>query len=255
MTVFNAYAHYYDLLYQDKDYGSESQHVHETLQKHAPGTTSILELGCGTCGHAVHLANKGYTLRGIDSSAEMLERAKARVKALPPELSSRISLSQEDIRRFRCESRFGAVIALFHVMSYLQTNEDLEATVNTAKSHLDAGGLFLFDCWYGPAVLTDPPAVRVKRMEDDRTSVLRTVEPQMLANDNLVKVHYEVFVRDKATSQVEVCEETHVMRYLFTPEVEGLLTRAGFQWVTSFEWMTGRQPGVDTWSVCFVAHR
>jgi SAM-dependent methyltransferase len=253
MTVFNAYARYYDLLYRDKDYASESQHVHETLQKHAWGIDSILELGCGTCGHAVHLAGKGYTLRGIDSSPAMLERAKARLKSLPPELSSRISLSQEDIRYFRCEGRFDAVVALFHVMSYLQTNKDLESVVNMAKSHLNPGGLFLFDCWYGPAVLTDLPAVRVKRMEDDKTSVLRTVEPEMFANDNLVKVHYQVLVREKATSQVEVFEETHVMRYLFTPEVEGLLTRAGFQWVTSFEWMTGRQPGFDTWSVCFVA--
>jgi SAM-dependent methyltransferase len=252
MTVFDAYARYYDLLYRDKDYSSESQHVHENLQKHASGITSLLELGCGTCGHAAHLADKGYTLQGIDSSEQMLDRAKARLKKLPQTVSSRISLSQGDIRTFRCENRFGAVISLFHVMSYLPTNRDIEAALNTAKFHLGPGGLFLFDCWYGPAVLCDPPVVRVKRMEDERTSILRTVEPELVAGDNLVNVHYQVLVTEKATSRVEAFEETHVMRFLFTPEVEWLMTHAGFQMVTSFEWMTGRAPGLDTWNVCFV---
>jgi len=42
------------------------------------------------------------------------------------------------------------------------------------------------------------------------------------------------------------------MRYLFKPEVELLFANEGFETVEWFEWMTGREPGLDTWSVCFV---
>ncbi len=253
MSVFNAYARYYDLLYRDKDYSSEAQHVHETLQKHAPGATSILEFGCGTCGHAVHLAEKGYSLLGIDSSRDMLEQAQERLASLSPLTSSRISLSQSDLRHYRSDQRFDAVIALFHVISYLPTNADLQAALNTAKTQLKPGGLFLSDCWYGPAVLTDPPAVRIKRMEDESTQITRIAEPKLIPEANLVEVSYQVFVLDKRTTKVDVIRESHTMRYWFQPEIELCMKQTGFQLIDSFEWMTGRRSGTDTWSVCFLS--
>jgi len=137
-------------------------------------------------------------------------------------------------------------------MSYQTANDDLRAAFATARQHLNPGGLFLFDCWYGPAVLTDRPAVRVKRVEDDEIAVTRLVEPAMFANDNLVETHYQVLVRDKATGAVEELYETHRMRYLFRPELEFLLGEAGMKIEAAAEWMTGRQPGFDTWGVCFV---
>jgi SAM-dependent methyltransferase len=252
MSIFDCYARYYDLLYKDKDYAGEAQHVHEIIQRNSPGTKSILELGCGTCGHAVHLASKGYTIHGVDRSREMLDRADNRLKQMPHTIASDVTLSQGDIRAVRLDRRFDAVIALFHVVSYLPANDDIKATFDTAKAHLKNRGIFAFDCWYGPAVLTDRPSARVKRMEDERLSVVRVAEPVIHANRNLVEVSYQVFVKDKASGKTDILQETHVMRYLFKPEVELLLGNAGFQTVECFEWMTGREPGFDTWSVCFV---
>jgi methylase of polypeptide subunit release factors len=66
MSVFGAYARYYDLLYRDKDYAAEAQYVHRLIQSHALGARSILELGCGTGAHAVLLAGEGYRIHGVD---------------------------------------------------------------------------------------------------------------------------------------------------------------------------------------------
>jgi SAM-dependent methyltransferase len=252
MTVFNAYARYYDLLYRDKDYESEARHVHEVIQKHCPGTSTLMEMGCGTGGHAVHLAKLGYHVHGIDQSRSMLDQAAQRSYSLPATAASRLQFSQGDIRRIRIIKRFDAVIALFHVISYLPTTADLEAAFTTARHHLRVGGILFFDCWYGPAVLTDRPVVRVKRMADERTEVVRIAEPELHANDNLVDVNYEVLVRDRKTGHVEVLRETHRMRYLFKPEVERLLNASGLQLIDFFEWITGRPPGCNTWGVCFV---
>ena len=46
--VFDTYAHYYDLLYQDKDYVAEAEYVAAYIQSHSPQAERILELGCGT---------------------------------------------------------------------------------------------------------------------------------------------------------------------------------------------------------------
>ena len=50
---------------------------------------------------------------------------------------------------------------------------------STAAKHLKPNGVFIFDFWYGPGVLTDPPVVRLKRLENEEIEVLRIAEPVM----------------------------------------------------------------------------
>ena len=57
------------------------------------------------------------------------------------------------------------------------TNADLLAAFATAREHLNPGGVFIFDCWYGPAVLAERPSVRIKRMEDGATSITENTIP------------------------------------------------------------------------------
>ena len=253
MDVFGNYAHYYDLIYRDKDYEKEANFVHGLIQKYSPNARTILELGCGTGRHAELLASKGYKVLGIDMSREMLESANRRLNNLEKkEQRSKLSFDQGDIRTYRIDHRFDVVISLFHVMSYQTTNKDLQDVLKTAKVHLKSGGIFIFDCWYGPAVLTDRPVVRVKRLEDDAMQVTRIAEPETHPNENGVDVHYQIFIKNKETGAIEEFKETHRMRYLFKPEIDLLFEQAGFEFVDSFEWMTGRKPGFNTWSVCFV---
>ena len=255
MNVFGKYAHYYDLLYRDKDYAGETNFIHELIQKHAPNAKAILELGCGTGKHADLLSKMGYEVLGIDISREMLEAANRRLSDLKEKRAIKLSFDRGDIRIYRTERRFDAVISLFHVMSYQTTNKDLQGVFETAKVHLKQGGVFIFDCWYGPAVLTDRPAVRIKRFEDDAIQVTRIAEPEIHANENIVDVNYHVFIKNKATGIVEELKETHCMRYLFKPEIDFLFEQAGFKFVDIVEWMTDRAPGFDTWGVCCVGKR
>lgn len=244
--VFNAYASYYDLLYRDKDYFAEAKYVAAHIRKQTPKAKRILELGCGTGAHAEHLAHMGYTVHGVDMSQAMLARAEARKAALPPDVAARLSFGFGDVRTVRTGETYDAAISLFHVMSYQTTNDDLKATFATAAVHLQVGGLFLFDFWYGPAVLTQKPEVRVKRLENDEIKVIRIAEPVMHVNDNVVDVNYTVFIEVKVTGQVEQINETHQMRYLFLPEMQcywaGKFKEAG-----SHAWMTDEPLNVDAW--------
>lgn len=252
MQVFANYARYYDLLYCDKDYAAEAQYVHELLQNHAPGTSSILELGCGSGIHATLLAQQGYQVYGVDLSADMLGQAYSRLSSLPTEVASRLDFSQGDIRTIRLDKQFDAVISLFHVMSYQTRNEDLQSVFATVKSHLKPGGTLIFDCWYGPAVLSDRPQVRVKRLEDEEISVTRIAEPVMHPNDNLVNVNYQVFIINRASGVVEELQETHKMRYLFKPEVDGFFLGNEIELTAFGKWMSDSEPGFNSWNVYFV---
>lgn len=246
--VFGTYGRYYNLLYRDKDYAAEARFVRELLEKHASGAQSILELGCGTGAHALQLADLGYEVHGVDQSGTMLEMAQQGLAAAAG-AAVRLDFTQGDIRTFRLGRAFDAVIALFHVMSYQVSTADLRATCATARAHLKPGGVFLFDYWYGPAVLTERPTVRVKRMEDEGVGVIRIAEPLIHPNDNVVDVNYQIMVEDKASGRVEEFQETHRMRYLFRPEIEMLLAEAGLTQVEFGQWLTGNEPGFDTWNV------
>jgi len=249
MRAFKDYARYYDLLYRDKDYASEAEFVHQLIQKHAPGARSILELGCGSGVHAQYLAKLGYRIHGVDMSTEMLEYAEERRIGMDRDQSERISFVQGNIHNINLGRNFDAVIALFHVMSYQPSNSDLKDSFATAKNHLIKDGVFIFDYWYGPAVLTNLPHIRVKRVEDNYIDITRIAEPFMHPNENLVEVNYQIFVKDKTKETVQVFRETHRLRYLFKPELELFFAEAGLKHLECCEWNTGRVPGFDSWNV------
>jgi SAM-dependent methyltransferase len=177
MSVFDAYARYYDLLYRDKDYAQEADFIQRLLQTHAPTAQRLLELGSGTGRHAEHLAEQGYHITGVERSAEMLARCSQRQAHQPSAIAQRLSFLQGDLREVRLDQTFDAVLSLFHVISYQTSNADLAAAFKTVALHLKPGGVFIFDVWYGPAVLHDLPQVRVKRLHDDDLAITRIAEP------------------------------------------------------------------------------
>jgi SAM-dependent methyltransferase len=247
MSVFNEYARYYDLLYRDKDYRGEADYVQGLIRKHRPGARTILNLGCGSGRHDRCLADLGYTVTGVDVSEEMLAVARKTTKE-----NDTVEYLLGDIRSLRLQREFDIVISLFHVMSYQITNRDLVDAFHTARLHLKPEGAFLFDCWYGPGVLTDRPAVRVKTLEDERIKVTRIAEPAMNANLNVVDVNYRIFIKDKGNHTTEEIVETHRMRYLFEPEVRELLSQAGFTILSSEEWLSAASLGFSSWNAVFV---
>jgi SAM-dependent methyltransferase len=259
IALFSEYARYYDLLYKDKDYAAETEYIDGLIHRSCPDAKTILELGSGTGKHAFLLAQKGYRLQGVERSAEMLTQARALAQAH----NSHLAAAQQtppvfvegDIRTVRVAQNFDVTLSLFHVISYQTTNADLQQAFETARHHVKPGGLFIFDVWYGPAVLTQRPSVRVKRMTDDQIEVTRIAEPVLHPNENVVDVNYHVFIRNKATGTVNETHEKHEMRYLFTPEINLLLDQSGFSLLHQEEWLTSRPPGCDTWGVCFVARR
>ena len=255
MSIFDAYAHYYDLLYRDKDYATEAEYVSNHICKQGPGAKRILELGCGTGAHAAHMASMGFTVHGVDLSDGMISSAEARKATAPDSVAEHLTFSIGDLRTIRTGSTYDAVISLFHVMCYQITYADLEAAFKTAARHLSPGGVFLFDFWYGPSVLTQKPEVCVKRLEDDFNKVIRIAEPVMHMNENVVDVNYTVFVEEKETGKIEYFSEKHRVRYLFLPEVEKILRVCGFQLVESCAWMTDCMLSNEHWAGFVVAVR
>jgi SAM-dependent methyltransferase len=253
LSVFGTYAQYYDLLYAGKDYAKEVDYVRAFIRRYAPGASSVLELGCGTGVHASLFAEHGYAVTGIDLSGEMLARARERHPTLIA--GGVLSFQQGDIRDFDLGEQFDVVIALFHVISYLPNDHDLGLTFASISKHLKPAGLFLFDYWYGPAVLADPPTHRIKTLENDEIEVTRVATPTLHPADHLVDVNYDMTIVEKSSGRLAEFSETHRMHYLFRPEIESLLVRQGLRPLEFREWLSEKEPDEKSWNGFVVAKK
>ena len=245
MNNFNLYSKYYDLLYNDKDYKSESEYVYNCLKKNTIKLNSLLELGCGSGGHAKYLIKKINNITGIDRSSEMvLEANKKNIKNFTAKVY--------DITNFSFNKKFDSIIALFHVISYLDNNIDLINCFNCVHKHLHKGGLFMFDFWYTPCVLNLKPEIRIKRIENDEISVVRIAEPMVESINNVVCVNFDVMVIIKLNNQIQKISEVHRMRHFTIPEIELLAFNCGFKLINKEEFITKKTPDDTTWGVSVI---
>ena len=248
MNIFGDYARYYDLLYSNKNYAGETDYIHGLIQSHHRSAKKILNLGCGSGSHDRHFVAKGYSVTGVDLSEEMLAVARKAAADI-----SALEYVNGDIRSIRLDNSYDVVTSLFHVMSYQVTTNDLMASFVTARDHLNSGGIFIFDCWYGPGVLTDRPTIRIRDLEDETIRVTRIAQPVLCANENVVDVNYRVFIRNIHSENVKEICETHRMRYLFLPELNYILELAGFDLLVAYSAFSLKQLSENDWNAVLVA--
>ena len=220
--VFESYANYYDLFYNEKDYQAEIEFILQMGGFRPP--MSILDLGCGTGGHVLPLATRGFAMTGVDMSEKMVRRAKEKAK----EAKVEADFSLGDIRKLDLGKTFDAVISMFAVMGYQTGNQDFLLALQAARSHLESGGLFIFDAWFGPAVLRERPETRIREIQDGEQRVIRIASPELDSLQNTVTVHYTVFRLDM-DRVLDESRESHQMRFFFAPEVALFAQQAGFE--------------------------
>ncbi len=170
-------------------------------------------------------------------------------------ISNLVNFNIGDIRTYSINKSFDVALSLFHVISYQVTNRDLNQSFNTVSKHLKPGGIFVFDCWYGPAVISNKPYKRNKKFENDKLIINRQAIPNIHPLKNRVDVHFDIKITNKKTGKSENIKEIHKMRYLFNPEIEILLKINNLKLLHSEKWLTGDEPGFDSWYVTFICVR
>ncbi len=133
--LYGELADWFHLLTAPADYAQEAGLYGRLLTDAAdePPRT-VLELGSGGGNNASHLKAR-FELTLVDRSPEMLELS----RSLNPECRH----VQGDMRDVRLGERFDAVF-VHDAIAYVTTEDDLAATVATARAHLGHGGVALF---------------------------------------------------------------------------------------------------------------
>ena len=241
--VFSNYARYYDALYHDKDYAAEAEYFSTLIRRFetAP-TTTLLEFGAGSGAHQEAFRQRGYTIHGVELSADMCQLARER--------GADVRLG--DFRDYEHPEKVDAVLALFHVVNYLTSDDDFLAGFANARKHLDTGGLFVFDIWFEDAVVSEQPETRVKRVSANGLDIVRIAEPVWKPSEKTVEVNYTIFAKEHGETRWEMTSESHLMRYLSLEDVRRLASESGFDLLHAEATITGQTPSSSTWGVSIV---
>ncbi len=110
----------------------------------------VLELGCGTGRVSLPLARAGVSLVGVDRSAPMIDRLRARLRSAANKRSfgaaARLDLLRADIRALPFASRtFAMALAPYGILQSLLDDADLRATLDSVARVLGPGGTFGID--------------------------------------------------------------------------------------------------------------
>ncbi|MBI5481610.1 MAG: class I SAM-dependent methyltransferase [Deltaproteobacteria bacterium] len=251
MTLFaEPYARVYDCFQARKDYAREADLIEGVFRRCGGGSIErVLDVGCGTGGHALILARRGYRVTGLDQSVDMLRRAEA--KAAAAGLAA--TWVNGDLRSFAVDGGFDAALVMYSTLGYMLENDDVLSALRNVRRHLRAGGLLLFDVWYGPAVLTIKPSDRTTVVEVSDGTVTRTVKVELDARHHRCAVQYH-FRHQSGSLAAQESEELHLVRYFFPLELELMLGQTGFALaaLTAFP-EVDRPPDLDSWNVLGVA--
>ena len=127
--------------YLNKDCGYEkwSQYLIEKLQKNGAGFRGA-DIGCGNGYFTRALSKAGYSVVGIDVSAEMLSAAVnfARKEGITAEFLS------GDITKLNLNFKADFITAINDCLNYVPQNK-LMSTFKRINKNLKKGGLFIFD--------------------------------------------------------------------------------------------------------------
>jgi SAM-dependent methyltransferase len=178
------------------------------------GTAPVLELGIGTGRLALPLQAAGVEVHGIDASAAMVERLRAKPDG------DRIPVVVGDFAEDLPAGPFGVVFAAFNTLLNLTEPGSLECCLGLVRDRLQPGGRLVVEAFV-PADEPAPSGVDVRRVDSDEVvlSVFRQVPGTDVVRGSLVSITEGNGIRLRPWS----------IRTIGPEELDALAGAAGFE--------------------------
>ncbi len=139
MDAYTHFAQVYDLFMDNVPYEEWCGHLCRALRREGIEDGLVLDLGCGTGKLTRLMADRGYDMIAVDSSADMLGIAGEK------SAGGTILYLKQDMRRFELYGTVRAIFSACDSMNYLLSPGDLLKVFCLVNNYLDPGGLFFFD--------------------------------------------------------------------------------------------------------------
>ncbi|HZO70650.1 MAG TPA: class I SAM-dependent methyltransferase [Ktedonobacteraceae bacterium] len=189
----------------------------------------ILELACGSGRVLVPLAQEGYELTGVDTSAAMLKLAGQHLQAHGVE--SRCTLVQQNICTLRLEQKFRLAFIALGSFAHLTTRKEQQQALKAVRAHLSSGGTFIVDISNADARYMEELGGQVLHQGTwqaaDGTQITHFVSPASAPHKHQLELTH-FYEQHRQGGPVERTVITTQLYLFERPELELLLEQAGF---------------------------
>ena len=180
----------------------------------------VLELACGSGRLTIPLAEKGFEIKGLDISDEMLELAKEKAKSR----NVKLDLVKGDMTDFDLNEKFNLIFIPAQSLSHLYYVAEIEKCFACVKKHLNDNGRFLIEL-FNPSLeilLEKPdriyPQANIGNIRVDSKS----------SYDSATQIkHIELIFRENADKPDPIL--SFKMKQFFPQEIDALLKYNGFR--------------------------
>ena len=247
------HAEFYDIFYRDKPYKKEAAFIHQCLQECSIGKTKrLLELACGTGTHALALEKFNYEIIATDNSEDMLNHARRKAAMV----DSAIDFRPQDMRELSLDERpFDAVFCLFDSIGYLKTNEKITEAFLRVRDHLRKDGLFIFEFWHAPAMLTQYEPVRFRRWVVPDGQLVRISETTLDYVLQTASVRYTIYelLSDGTYHGLEEVQEN---RFFHVQEMANLISYCDYTPIKFLDCYTDNEDiSEKTWHILAIIRK
>jgi ubiquinone/menaquinone biosynthesis C-methylase UbiE len=244
-ALYETLARVYDLTGQSRFSLKMVSYLLEILALRRAKPRRIIDLACGTGAAAVALANRKFEVTGVDGSAAMLGRARARAARWKVQ----VDWSQQSLTELDLPQAYELATCFYDSLNHLTNPYDLKMALFGVRRLLVPGGLFFFDMNTRYALEHVWNGISDTHVDADYARFWRSAfDPET----GLGRLETTYFVRDEDDRYTRV-EAVHTARGYDPDEVKRALEDAGFTLLEAYECQTFEPAGPDTYRVAYLA--
>lgn len=243
MESYTSFAEVYDEFMDQTPYEQWCKNVQMIFEQYrVPEHADVVELGCGTGKMTRLLAECGYGMTALDSSAEMLEIA-------VNQREDNTLYVLQDMVKLELPGQIDAVISICDCMNYILEKEDLQEVFGRVRRYLKPQGVFLFDM---------NSRYKYEELLDDHTFAEDREECSFIWDnfydwdERINEYQLSLFIQNE-TGMYDKFEEVHFQKAYDQEEVEKMLKNAGFQKIKVLDADTMEEPAKQTERLYYIA--
>ena len=158
---------YYHILYKNRDNHEARVFIKSLVDLlQLPEASSVLDLACGKGRHSITLNEFGYTVLGVDLSAQSIAHANQFS-------NSSLSFAVQDMREPIQSKRFDAVFNLFTSFGYFSSKHENEKVCQAMAQMLNSGGKLVIDFMNAQKVIQNLVPSELKKVQDIEFDIKR----------------------------------------------------------------------------------
>ena len=229
--LYNQLSKYVDASYRrTKNYQQEVDFILRRTRKR-PGKKIVIDVACGSGGHAELLSKAGFEVYVVDVNNGMLRLVKKNVP--------HARLFKQDLRDLRLPVQADLLICMYNSINYNYSYAEISQTLQRFYDHLKPGGVLVFDTAFMKHTWKPGP-FSVETITTPEFEVARVNKSYKKRSFGIVDIVFVIF--EKGRKKI-----VETQNKIFLPDRERLLTlmkQIGFKTNVYFDFSDTKRNGI-----------